>query len=137
MTDNRDAQLHAALGHAWDETRCRVCGWPLSSEPTGCRPGDCAQRPPPKTRADAPPAYTTDIAAAQAMEVELEVMGLQWRYLLALNDVLQTRAHVQSASGDYESLEFTPDIAWVFWRATPAQRVQAGLQTIGDTDGSR
>lgn len=38
---------------AWDESRCRVCGWPLAaSADQGCVPGNCSMRPLPKERAD-------------------------------------------------------------------------------------
>lgn len=39
--------------------RCRVCGWPLAERlQDGCVKGYCAQRPAPKTRADA--GYTAE-----------------------------------------------------------------------------
>lgn len=45
----------------WDETRCRVCGWPLAeSVDKGCVPGNCSQRPLPKERADQ--GYALDVA---------------------------------------------------------------------------
>lgn len=53
------------MGYAWDEKRCRVCGWPLAaSVDEGCVADNCSQRPLPKHRAGTPSPYTTDIAAA-------------------------------------------------------------------------
>lgn len=56
------------IGIAWDETRCRVCGWPLANDPFtasgGCLPGSCSMRPVPERRADEPAPYSTDIAVA-------------------------------------------------------------------------
>lgn len=47
----------------WDETRCRVCGWPLAeSADKGCVPGNCSQRPAPATRADAAERRLADAA---------------------------------------------------------------------------
>lgn len=57
----------------WDESCCRVCGWPLMS---GCQSGNCSQRPAPKHRADAPAHYSTDIAAAWAVVEAVERRGL-------------------------------------------------------------
>lgn len=38
----------------WDETRCRVCGWPLANTADeGCVKGNCSMRPGPAKRADA------------------------------------------------------------------------------------
>jgi hypothetical protein len=40
----------------WDETRCRICGWPLAaSVDQGCVLDSCSLRPLPKTRADGQP----------------------------------------------------------------------------------
>jgi len=53
------------MGLKWDPERCRICGWPLAmTRDHGCMEGDCSMRPVPATRADAPPPYSTDIAAA-------------------------------------------------------------------------
>ena len=65
-----DALVQSKVMPAWDESRCRVCGWPLepwdgkTEIPTGCVAESCSQRPPPQVRADAPGHYSTDIAAA-------------------------------------------------------------------------
>lgn len=54
-----------ALGHKWDESRCRICGWPLAaSDRYGCTAKYCAMRPVPKKRADEPPPYELDHHAA-------------------------------------------------------------------------
>ena len=50
-------------GIVWDESLCRVCGWPLSTvRGVGCLLGNCSLRPVPKKRADAPAPYSTDRA---------------------------------------------------------------------------
>ena len=56
-----DAAVHAALGHAWPESRCGVCGWAIEPEGSaGCTTTSCSLRPPPSRRADEPPCYSTD-----------------------------------------------------------------------------
>src|SRR6478752_7431814 len=58
-----DAVVCRLLGinHPWDESRCRVCGWPLYKElRDGCTATSCAQRPAPRPRADAYPPVSTD-----------------------------------------------------------------------------
>lgn len=53
------------MGLVWDETHCRICGWKLSATvEQGCVKDSCSLRPPPSRRADEPPHYSTDIAAA-------------------------------------------------------------------------
>ena len=52
------------MGWKWDETRCRVCGWPLDTDGKYCRPDNCSMRPPPKRRSDSHAHYSSDIAAA-------------------------------------------------------------------------
>lgn len=64
-----DAQVaEKVMGYVWDKTRCRVCGWPLTtasgSGSGGCIVGNCCMRPRPIENADAPAYYSTDIAAA-------------------------------------------------------------------------
>ncbi len=55
------------MGLVWDESRCRICGWPLEpwdgtgEIPTGCVLESCSQRPAPSTRADVPAKYSTSI----------------------------------------------------------------------------
>jgi hypothetical protein len=54
------------MGVVWDESRCRVCGWPLSELPIeGCTLSSCSMRPPPIHRADEQLPYSTDIDASQ------------------------------------------------------------------------
>ena len=61
-----DARIHTdVMDIVWDETRCRICGWPLAPYPeAGCIVRSCSTRPAPRQRADAIPAYSTDISAA-------------------------------------------------------------------------
>lgn len=69
-----DAAVHAkVLGITWDESRCRVCGWTLDPEGIMCRADNCSMRPRPTPRADAIPAYSSDI-------------GLAWRVVEAMRE---------------------------------------------------
>ena len=53
------------MGLVWDETRCRVCGWPIKEDlAQGCTADSCSLRPAPQYRADEPAPFSTDIAAA-------------------------------------------------------------------------
>ena len=53
------------FGIIWDETRCRICGWPIAeSIEKGCTKEDCSMRPRPKRRADEHSNFSTNIAAA-------------------------------------------------------------------------
>ena len=86
MTDTElreiDAQVHReVMGAVWDETRCRVCGWPIV--PTGlqgCWARSCAMRPVPDRRADEPPRYSSSIAAA--WQIVEKLTG--WEYVKVL-----------------------------------------------------
>jgi hypothetical protein len=61
-----DSRVHReVMGVAWDESRCRVCGWPVVPEGgSGCWASNCSLRPSPIIRADAVPEYSSDIAQA-------------------------------------------------------------------------
>jgi ABA sandwich protein len=53
------------MGIAWDEKRCRICGWPLKERlEDGCIPESCCLRPSPDRRADEPAPYSTDLTVA-------------------------------------------------------------------------
>jgi len=53
------------MGFTWDESRCRVCGWPLKEKlEDGCVPENCSLRPGPVRRADSPPRYSTELLEA-------------------------------------------------------------------------
>lgn len=53
------------MGLTWDESRCRVCGWPLKEKlEDGCVPENCSLRPGPIRRADSSPRYSTDLLEA-------------------------------------------------------------------------
>jgi hypothetical protein len=57
-----DAKVHLLLFGPWDESRCRVCAWPIAkSIEEGCVVGNCSMRPLPSHRADEPARYSTDI----------------------------------------------------------------------------
>lgn len=61
MSRKLDAAIARALGYKWDESRCRICGWPIVPEgEAGCWKSNCSVRPRPEKRADEPPHYSTD-----------------------------------------------------------------------------
>jgi hypothetical protein len=66
MSREIDAKVCESLGrHEWDESRCRICGWPIvPGGEQGCWKSNCSMRPPPERRADECAHYSTDIAAA-------------------------------------------------------------------------
>lgn len=89
-----DARVHEdVMGQTWDETRCRVCGWPVAGiAALGCLPGNCSQRPAPARRADEPPPYSTDIAAA--WQVVEKMLAQHWSYAVEnVEGDEQGRAH--------------------------------------------
>lgn len=56
------------MGITWDNSRCRVCGWPIRDRvEDGCVAENCSRRPGPDRWADAPAPYSTDLAAAWAI----------------------------------------------------------------------
>jgi len=62
-------RLYAARveGYVWDETRCRVCGWPLDGVFRGtCTVQSCSMLPHPSPRADSVAPVSTDNSAALA-----------------------------------------------------------------------
>lgn len=60
-----DLAVTLAIFGPWDESRCRICGWSVVSHDTqGCWSDNCSTRPQPAVRADEPPPFSTDIAAA-------------------------------------------------------------------------
>jgi hypothetical protein len=77
------------MGWTWDETRCRVCGWPFVAPPgVGCTPDLCSELPPRQvTLYDAciPPFHTSDADA--------------WMLLLAI--MLKIR-HSRAVVGVYQ-----------------------------------
>ncbi len=110
-----DALAHSLLGPPWDESRCRVCGWPLGDlsrwslgggvepRPVCCVATDCCERPVPKVRADAPPPYSTSRTKAGLLLEEIERRGLAEEFMARLEYLLakvayrekQTPWHVQ------------------------------------------
>lgn len=86
-----DREIHEKVMRVtWDESRCRVCGWPMDlgegQGPT-CLPDNCSMRPAPQRRADAIPAYSSDIAMAwpvvEQMRAEgfyIDVEAYSWGY---------------------------------------------------------
>ncbi len=60
------------IRNPWDESRCRICGWPLEdSWKDGCVVDNCSLRPVPKRRADTPAPVSTDIAVAWPLFEEM------------------------------------------------------------------
>lgn len=76
MSNNAlDALLYGLLG-GFPSTHCPVCGWPLEGDARqGCVIGNCSMRPAP-ARADTPPHYSTNPAAAA--EAVAAVMAQGW-----------------------------------------------------------
>jgi len=67
------------MGLAWDESRCRICGWGLKgSVDGGCVIDNCCERPAPMKRADEPGRYSTDIAIAWKVVEKLGEMDLSF-----------------------------------------------------------
>ncbi len=75
-----DALVCGAVFEPWDESKCRVCGWPLVADgEKGCWKDNCSMRFPDgmyPPRADAPGHYSTDIAAAWQV---VERLKADWR----------------------------------------------------------
>lgn len=64
------------LNLVWDETKCRVCGWPLAKDTAeGCVADNCSMRPPPSIRADAPRPYSSDLNEAWKLVEEMRHRG--------------------------------------------------------------
>jgi len=59
------------MGFVWDESRCRICGWPFGDGVADCTKDSCSLRPTPKRRADAPAHYSTSIADAWLVVEEM------------------------------------------------------------------
>jgi hypothetical protein len=72
-----DALVSAkVLGRKWDETRCRVCGWPIvPTGKRGCWKDNCALRPRPARRADEPANYSTDLEMAWLVVEHMRAQG--------------------------------------------------------------
>lgn len=105
------------MGHVWDESRCRACGWPIGSfEDGGCTIESCSMRPYPVRRADTPSDYSSSIGAA--MEVVEKMRQSGW--------------HVE-ISDDCERM----DTAWFveFTRSTDTHlhTGDAGAETLPET----
>lgn len=89
LSEPTDRELDAAvaekvMGIAWDEKRCRVCGWPIVLEDNpgpGCWVTNCSLRPPPDRRADEPAYYSTDRNAAGLVLERIGELGLQRRFI--------------------------------------------------------
>lgn len=66
------------MGRTWDETLCRVCGWPIVPDgETGCWSSNCSMRPLPLSHADAPRPYSIDPAAAWQVVERMREDGWQ------------------------------------------------------------
>jgi hypothetical protein len=71
-----NAWLHERIAPPWDESLCRVCGWPLfpavrNMTGASCTARSCSQRPPPRVRADAPADYA---GSWEGMRLVVEAM---------------------------------------------------------------
>lgn len=53
VSDDINRKISEARRQPWDESRCRICGWPVkASLLDGCTVNSCSQRPAPARRAD-------------------------------------------------------------------------------------
>src|ERR1051326_7076061 len=60
----QNRKLKEWLYGPWDESRCRICGWPLVADMReGCTAESCSLRPAPERRADEPQDFFTSEAA--------------------------------------------------------------------------
>lgn len=86
-----DALVRERVFGPWDASRCGVCGWPLSSDSTGCIVGFCSMRPVPARRADEPPPFSTVFFAAVLL-VDLLRLSVVYSedgvYALAPDDIV-------------------------------------------------
>lgn len=130
--DALNVALAEAMGIVWDESRCRVCGWPLDRiEQIFCRPGDCAQRPVPSRRADSPPDYCSDHTAAASVRAEIARRGLGPQFARALSGIVKPFGDdldVQSISGPKAPTLWIP--AWKMVNASPRDTALAALLTV-------
>lgn len=121
-----DARIAAeVMGYVWDESRCRICGWPLVAQgESGCWSSNCSLRPPPEVRADEPAGYSTSIAAAWTVVDRLVSEG--WGLMV----------HDNKPNDGY-LVEFDTPERWAYADAsTIAEAIcRAALQTVeGDSD---
>lgn len=104
------------MRNQWDESRCRVCGWPLATAADeGCTADSCSMRPKPERRADEPAPYSTEIAAAwqvvETLAAQNWTMSLGWK---GADRVYANTAEVvfqQMGSGDYRTAHAVADTA--------------------------
>lgn len=71
------------MGWVWDNSRCRLCGWPLAElAEDGCVIDNCSQRPLPSKRADEPAHFSTNIVAAwtvvEYLKKHIEMFDVGW-----------------------------------------------------------
>lgn len=100
MTDEEiNQKRHEALGHTWDESRCRICGWPLDlKDEVGCLPNNCSMRPVPKERADSIPNYCGSLdLVSKAEAFAIEKKGLR-NYGMELRRALYADNHMKNMS---------------------------------------
>lgn len=123
MSDNLrelDVACARAMGHLPDPARCGVCGWPLGDGV--CMPGNCAERPVPSRRYDAPALYSSDPAAVRLLEDEIARRGLRREYTTALLHEIDNTPEMP--------FEYGWRVVWGALRATPEQRVRAFLAVM-------
>jgi len=99
------------MGIVWDESLCRVCGWPLSAEQSiGCLPGDCSLRPVPTRRADAPRPLSGDRVTALLIIDRMEALGYRCQLqtpLLLPTDLYRCIFRSRGAPQDESPCEWT------------------------------
>jgi hypothetical protein len=129
-----DALIHErVMGIVWDESRCRICGWPLMERTEdGCTKGSCSMRyREHHGRADEPPAYSDNIRHVPDIALRLNALG----WTVGLEQMItaqgfQWRCDLHKAS--------TGDVADAFAREIPEALCIAALQAVAerDSDGS-
>lgn len=117
------------MGLVWDETRCRVCGWPLADDPKdGCILSDCSMRPLPKTRADEPAIYSTDLGAAWKLNDHLKQQG--WRFYMRDFDGVM---YGKSCAAEFQKGDAAgPSTGWVEAETAPLAICRAALLAVMD-----
>lgn len=87
--------------HPWDESRCRICGWPL--KPTieeGCTQESCSQRPAPINRADEAANYVNDPAMTVLL---LEKMPVHYSLIRGVSGDWFVNKHLSGNQTEYVS----------------------------------
>lgn len=109
-----DAMVHAAIGEPWDDSRCRVCGWPLGAtrdmSNAFCSPANCCMRRHYSEHADAPPHYSRDWSGVGLVVDEMRRRGWSVVYY-DRPDALQPNEWTFEKSNDVYGEAYGPNCA--------------------------